>query len=116
MSANQVTCTIRYKYVLRIKLFGTDEDDLHTIVTELKDVTYVLELGLALGVCKPALDQIMQDIAKLQKQKIQVIHYWLTRKDLVQRKQRECLGWDALADAVARVNPALNDMICHHHC
>ena len=83
-----------------------------TTVTKLEDVTDDLELGLALGVCKPALDQIVQDNAKLQKQKIQVIHYWLTRR----QKRSERSGWDVLADTVARVNPTSSDRIGHHHC
>ena len=87
-----------------------------TIVTELKGVTDILELGLALGVRKSTLDQIMQDNANLQKQKIHVIHYWLTRRDIVRNKKRECPGWDGLADAVARVNPSLSDRIRHQHC
>ena len=87
-----------------------------TIVTELKGITDVLELGLALGIRKSALDQIMQDNTKLEKQKIQVIHYWLTRKEIIRQKQRECPRWDGLADAVARVNPLLSNTIRHQHC
>ena len=71
------------------EFFSTDEDDLDTIVTELKDITDVLELGLALGIRKSALDKIMQDSTKLEKQKIEVIHYWLTRRDIVRQKPGE---------------------------
>ena len=93
--------------------FPTDEDDLDTIVTELQDVTDVLELGLALGLRKSSLDRIMQENTKLQKQMIEVVHYWLTRKDIVRQRQGECPGWSGLADAVYKVNPALSHKIQH---
>ena len=89
-----------------------------TFVTELQDISDVLQLGLALGIRKSALDKIKQDNTMLEKQKIEVIHYWLTRRDIVRKKQEECPGWSGLADAVARVNPSLSDNIRrrHPHC
>ena len=96
--------------------FPADEDDLDTIVSELHDVTEILKLGLALGLRKSALDRITKDNTNLEDQKIEVIHYWLTRKDIVRQKQGECLGWNILADAVERVNPALSRRIRHQHC
>ena len=98
------------------EFFSTDEDDLDTIVTELKDITDALELGLALGIRKSALDKIKQDNAKLEMRKIEVIHYWLTRRDIIRKKQGEYPGWSGLADAVDRVNPSLGDKIRHQHC
>ena len=99
-----------------MKFFPTDEDDLDMIVTELKDITEVLELGLALGIRKSSLDKIMQDNAKLEKQKIEVIHYWLTRRDIVRKKQGECPEWSGLANAVDRVNSSMGDKIRQQHC
>ena len=87
-----------------------------TIVTELKDISDILELGLALGIRKPALDEITQGNTKLVKQKIEVIHYWLTRREIVRQKQRECPAWSRLADAVHRLNPSLSEKIRHQHC
>ena len=75
-----------------------------------------MKLGLALGIRKSALDRIMQDNANLEDRKIEVIHYWLTRKDIVREKQGECPGWKGLADALAWVNPALSHKIQHQHC
>ena len=97
------------------KTFPTDEDDLDPVVSELHDVTDVMELGLALGIRKSSLDRIIQENTKLGKQKIEVIHYWLTRRDIVRQKQGECPGWNGLADAVARVNPILSVRIQHKH-
>ena len=94
----------------------TDEDDLDTIVSELQDVTEVLKLGLALGIRKSALDRIMQDNTNLEDRKIEVIHYWLTRRDITRLKQGECPGWNEVAVAVARVNPALSQRIRQQHC
>ena len=98
------------------KTFPTDEDDLDTVVSELHDVTDVMELGLALGIRKSSLDRIIQENTKLGKQKIEVIHYWLTRRDIVRKKQGECPGWIGLADAVAKVNPKLSLKIKDQHC
>ena len=88
---------------------------METIITELKDITDVLELGLALGIRKSALDKIMQDNAKPKKQKIEVIHYWLTRRDIVRKKHGERPGWSGLADAVDEVDPSLSDKIRQQH-
>ena len=96
--------------------FPTDEDDLDTIVSELQDVTDILKLGLGLGIRKSALDRIMQHNANLEDRKIEVIHYWLTRRDIVRQRQGDCPGWNALAGAIARVNPALSQRIQHQHC
>ena len=98
------------------KIFVTDEDDLDVIVTELKDISDVLKLGLALGIRKSALDKIMQDKINLEKQMIEVIHYWLTRREIVRQKQGECPAWSRLADAVDRLNPSLSEKIRHQHC
>ena len=95
--------------------FPTDEDDLNTIVSELHDVTDILKLGLDLGIRKSALDKIIRDNANLEDRKIEVIHYWLTRRDIVRQKQGERPGWKGLADAVARVNPALSLRIKDQH-
>ena len=103
------------RYSLR-ESFATDEDDLDTVVTELQDVSDVMKLGLVLGIRKSALDRIMQDKANLEDRKIEVIHYWLTRRDIVRQRQGECPGWNALAVAVARVNPALSQRIQRQHC
>ena len=86
------------------------------IVSELCDVTDVLKLGLALGIRKSALDKIMQDSTNLEGRKIEVIHYWLTRRDIVRLKQGECPGWNALAVAIAEINPALSQRVQHQHC
>ena len=97
------------------KISAADEDDLDTVVTELKVVTDVMELGLALGIRKSSLDHIIQENTKLEKQKIEVIYYWITRKDIVRPRQGECPEWKGLADAVARVNPTLSHTIQNQH-
>ena len=89
---------------------------MNTIVFELHDITDVLTLGLALGIRKPALDKIMQGNATLEGQKIQVVDYWITRKDIVRQRQGDCPGWKGLADAVAWVNPTLSHKIKRQHC
>ena len=104
-----------YKYSL-YNNFSTDEDDLYMIVSELRDVTEVLKLGLALGIRKSALDKILQDSTNLEDRKIEVIHHWLTRRDIVRLKQGECPGWNALAVAIAEINPALSQRIQQRHC
>ena len=86
-----------------------------TVVSELKDISDVLELGLALGICKSALNKIMQNNTKLEKQKIEVVHYWLTRREIVRQKQGESPVWSRLAGAVARLNLALSEKIHHQH-
>ena len=96
--------------------FSTDEDDLDTIVSELHDVTDILKLGLALGIRKSTLDKIVRNYTSLEDRKIEVIHYWLTRRDIVRPRQGECPDWNGLAVAVARVNPALSLRIRHQHC
>ena len=89
---------------------------MYTIVSELRNVTDVLKLGLALGIRKSALDKILWGSTNLEDQKIEVIHYWLTRRDIVRQKQGECPGWNGLADAIAEINPALSQRIRHQHC
>ena len=96
--------------------FTTDEDDLETVVNELNDIADVEGLGLALGIRMSALEKIALDNTKLDKQKTKVIYYWLTRKDIVRKRQGEYPTWDGIAKAVAKLNPLLSERIRHHHC
>ena len=104
------------QHVTSVQFVSTDEDDLETVVTELNDITDVEGLGLALGIRMSALKKIVLDYSKLDKQKTEVIYYWLTRKDIVRQRQRECPTWDGIVDAVVKLNPSLSERIHHHHC
>ena len=98
------------------KLIPADEDDLDEIVTELKDINDVEELGLKLGVRMSALESIKIDYQPLKKQKTQVIYHWLKRKDIVRQKQNERPTWGALADAIASLDPSLSARIRNKYC
>ena len=86
-----------------------------TILFELDDISDVHRLGLHLGLRMSALDKIRIDCHKLKDQKLTVIYYWLTRRDIVRRKQNEHPTWGRLADAVASLYPALGERIRIHH-
>ena len=102
--------------IVLCKRICTGEDDLDTILTEVRDIVDVLELGLALGIRKSALDKIMTDNRNLEHQKLNVIYYWLTRREIVRKKQNEHPTWGGLADAVDCVNPTLSERIRHKYC
>ena len=88
---------------------------METIATELNDISEVERLGLALGIRMSELDKIMADYSKLEMQKARVVYYWLIRKGIAQPRQIERPTWKRLADAVAKLNPALsNKMRCQH--
>ena len=93
-----------------------DEDDLERIATELRDITDVVGLGLKLGIRMSALKKITADYPQLERQKTEVVYYWLKRREIVRDKQNEHPTWDGLAHAVARLDPALSDRIHHQHC
>ena len=101
---------------MSVKFVYADEDDLETLVIELNDVTEVEGLGLALGIRMSALEKIALDYSKLDKQKTKVIYSWLTRKDIVRQRQRECPTWDGIADAVAKLNPSLSERLRRQYC
>ena len=99
-------CTIGVLYFI-----SADEDDLQGIATDLSDITDVVSLGLNLGLRMSTLKKIMADYPQLERQKTEVIYYWLKRREIVRNKQNEHPTWDGLALAVARLDPSLSDRI-----
>ena len=93
-----------------------DEDDLETVNTELSDVTDVEELGLALGIRMSALEKIVLDYPRVDKQKRKVIYYWLTRKEIGRQRRGESPTWNVIVSAVAKFNPALSERIRRKYC
>ena len=93
-----------------------DEDDLQRIVGELGRVVDVCGLGLCLGLRLSALEKIKVDEHSLEKQKIKMLHHWLTRKDIIRDKQGEVPRWSELADAVAKENHVLGQQIRDKYC
>ena len=88
---------------------------MEAVVAELDDIADVECLGLNLGIRMSALDKIKVDYPKLAAQKRRVIYYWLKRKDIVRQRQNEHPTWNGLADAVATLDPSLNERIQHKH-
>ena len=93
-----------------------DEDDLQRVLAELDCVVDVRGLGLFLGLRMSSLEKIRADEHSLEKQKVKVLHHWLTRKDIIRNKQEEVPKWSQLADAVARENRALSQRIRDKYC
>ena len=98
------------------KSIPTDEDDLDTVIAAVYGIADAECLGLNLGIRLSALDKIKVDYPQLEKQKTRVIHYWLQRRDIVRKRQNERSTWDALANAVANLDPSLSERIRHQYC
>ena len=93
-----------------------DEHHLQKVLVEIKSVSQVESLGLALGLLITAIDQIIKDCATVKQQKIQIIKYWLKRKDIIQEMQACPPTWSLLADAVADEDVALSNQIRSKYC
>ena len=93
-----------------------DEQDLRKVLTEIKSVNQVQDLGLALGLLPSAIDEIQKDLATVKDQRREVIKYWLNRRQII-RDLKSCPPtWSQLADAVAEENAALGDCIQCQYC
>ena len=97
-------------------IFFIDGDDLQRIITELNNVTDVQTLGVNLGIRQPALLKIMNSYDWLEKQKMQVLYYWLKRLEIIERKQSEEPTWARLAEAIAELDPKLSKKIWRNYC
>ena len=93
-----------------------DEHDLQDILEEIKSVSQVQSLGLALGLLISAIDKIQKDYASVKEQKVQVIKWWLRRTDIIRKMQSRHPTWSQLADAVADEDAALSDSIRFKYC
>ena len=86
------------------------------IVTELKEINDVEELGLKLGLRMSTLESITIDYQPLKKQKTRVVYLWLERKDIVRKKQNELPTWKSLADTLEDLYPILSARIRDKYC
>ena len=93
-----------------------DEHDLQDVLLEIKSVSQVLKLGLALGLLISAIDKIRKDFGSVEEQKIQIIKYWLKRTEIIRKMQSHRPTWSQLADAVADEDVALSDSIRCKYC
>ena len=93
-----------------------DEHDLQGILAEIKSVSQVQSLGLALGLLVSAIDKIQKDFSTVKEQKIQVIKFWLKRTEIIRNMQSRNPTWSQLADAVADEDAALSDSIRCKYC
>ena len=97
-------------------VISSDEDDLDIVVAAVHDVADAELLGLSLGIRLSALDKIKVDYPQVEGRKTRVIHSWIKRNDIVQRKQNEHPTWDALADALASLDLSLSERIRDQYC
>ena len=86
------------------------------VLMEIKPVSQVLRLGLALGLLISAIDKIRKDFASVEEQKIQIIKCWLKRIGIIRKMQSCRPTWSQLADAVADEDAALSDSIRCKYC
>ena len=93
-----------------------DEHDMQKVLMEIKSVSEVQSLGLALGLLITAIDEIRKDFATVKEQKIRIIKYWLKRLHIVREKQEFPPTWSDLADAVADEDVALSGHIRSKYC
>ena len=94
----------------------TGEYDLRLVFEEVQQVTNIERLGLNLGLCMSAIDQIQDQYKSPEKQKMRIMWYWLLRKDITP-DVKSCLPtWGVLADAVAKENFALSCEIRAKYC
>ena len=93
-----------------------DEHHLQRVLVEIKSVSKVQSLGLALGLLITAVDEIQKDFRTVEEQKIQIIKYWLKRIHIIQEIQACPPRWSQLADAVASEDVALSNQIRSKYC
>ena len=93
-----------------------DEHDLQDVLKEIRPVSQVQNLGLALGLLTSAIEKIQVDFALVNEQKIELIKCWLRRKEIIRKMQSCPPTWSQLADAVAEVDVALSKSIRSKHC
>ena len=93
-----------------------DEHNLQRVLMEIKSVSQVRSLGLALGLLITAVDEIQKDCATVKEQKIQIIKYWLKRIEIIREMQACPPTWSQLADAVANEDVALSNQIRSKYC
>ena len=93
-----------------------DVHDLQEVLSEIKSVSQVQNLGLALGLLVTAVDEIRKDFTSVKEQKIQVIKCWLKRTDIIRKMQSCPPTWSQLADAVAEDDVALSKSIRQKYC
>ena len=86
------------------------------VILEIKSVTGVLSLGLNLGLLKSTNDKIQKNHKSLDEQKIEVIHCWLKRTDIIREKCSHPPTWSQLSDAVANENSALSEYHWEKYC
>ena len=86
------------------------------IVTELTAISDIVSLGLELGIRMSALEEIKADNPQVKQQRMQVVYYWLKRRDIVRTRQDECPTWTGLANAVGSLDHALSERIRCQYC
>ena len=100
----------------RLHAVSLDEHDLQEVLREIKSISQVKSLGLALGLLISAIEEIQKDFTSVKEQKIEVIKCWLKRTEIIQKMQSCPPTWSQLADAVADEDAALSDHIRHKYC
>ena len=93
-----------------------DIHDLQDVLKEIKSVSQVKSLGLALGLLITAIEHIQRDFSSVKEQKIEVITHWLKRTEIVRKMQSSPPTWRQLADAVAEEDAVLSDHIRSKFC
>ena len=99
-----------------VNCYTTDLHDLQDVLEEIQSVSQVKSLGLALGLLVTAIEKIQKDFSSVKEQKIVVIIYWLTRKEIIRKMQSSPPTWRQLADAVTEEDPSLSDRIRSKFC
>ena len=79
-------------------------------------MSQVQSLGLNLGLLASAIEKIQKDFASVKEQKIELIKYWLRRREIIRNMQSCPPTWSQLADAVDEDNFALSKSIRSKHC
>ena len=88
---------------LSLPIFCAGIEDLHDVLIMLNDVSERWqELGLALGLLKPTLDNICEDHNSVNKRKREMLCRWLNQVD---RCKATC-NWKSLAEALR--SPTVN--------
>ena len=88
-----------------------DEHDLQSVLTEIKSVSQLQSLGLALGLLASAIEKIRKEFTSVKEQKIELIKCWLRRMENIREMQSCPPTWSQLADAVAEDDVALSNSI-----
>ena len=75
-----------------------DEHDLRRVLKEMKSVSQMLSLGLALGLVPSAIDVIQKDFGSVKQQNIEVIKCWLNHREIILNMQSCCPTWSVLVE------------------